>query len=158
MQNKLRVFPSGAVRSSNNGKIEWLGVRHPLVEKSFGDYMKKHTKTEDGSIRSFRNWHMGWSEEVSIQSLIRHAEDLQAIHEGYTVVKIRHNDEETTEYIKPVIKGDLTYSSLSTPRGAIVTEVTKEDCYNAIKFNCNAGLLEYLRKQYNFYTKSYKYE
>jgi hypothetical protein len=141
----MRQFKTGSIRDTNQGKISYYGFRHPLVEHSFGKYMLKHQKQADGKLRSPNNWWGGWSEDISIDSLIRHAEDLQAIHAGYTVVKIRHNDEEITEYIKPVIKGDLTFSSISTPRGAIVTEVTKEDCYNAIKFNCNAGLLEHLK-------------
>jgi len=143
----LRKFKGDAIRDTNEGKISYFGFRHPLVEHSFGKYMLKHQICSDGSKREANNWWDGWSEDISIDSLVRHVEDLQAIQAGYTVVKIRHDGKETTELIKPVVKGDLTFSHISTPKGAIVTEVTKEDCYNAARFNCGAGLLEHLKNK-----------
>ena len=130
----MRTFNNGATRSSSNGKIDWLGVRHPLVEKSFGDYMKRHRQTEDGKLRDFNNWFGGWDEEISIQSMLRHVADLECIQAGLYVYKIRDKDEEIT----------AVYPCKQNKKGW--EEVSKEDCYNAIKFNCNAGLLEYLKR------------
>jgi len=131
----MREFNNGAIRSSAEGKIDWLGVRHPKVEASFGNYMRKHTQTEDGSQRAYNNWWGGWDEEISIQSLNRHVEDLNAIQAGQYVYKIKDfGGEHTFIYDEPQIVLDKF--------GA---RVTKEDCYNAVRFNCGAGLLEYLK-------------
>ena len=135
----MRKFNNGAIRSSADGKIDWLGVRHPLVEASFGEYMNKHRNTEDGGLREFNNWWGGWSESVSIQSLNRHVEDLNAIESGYYVYKAKDKNGERTVVSKKPIK-------LLDDTGL---RVSKSDCYNAIKFNCNAGLLEYLKNNKN---------
>lgn len=133
--NTMRKFDSGAVRSSNAGKNEYYGYRHPLVEKSFGDYMKKHQIQEDGKERKANNWWGGWDKEVSLQSMIRHMEDLTALHAGYNVYKIYTKEGEKTVYSKKEI---FTFSKC--------IKVTEEDCLNAVKFNSNAYLLEVLKK------------
>ena len=132
----MREFGNGAIRSSAQGKIDWLGVRHPKVEASFGNYMRKHTQTEDGKTRAYDNWWSGWDENVSIQSLIRHVEDLNAIQAGQYVYKIKDFHGEHT----------LIYDEQNKKLDDFGARITKEDCYNAIRFNCGAGLLEHLRK------------
>ncbi len=137
----MRKFKKGSIRDTNKGKISYYGFRHPLVEHSFGKYMLKHQKQADGQLRSPNNWWGGWSEDISIDSLIRHAEDLQAIHAGLYVYKVRDNGEETVVLpypYKEIFKKEL-------PKNWNL--VSKEDCYNAIKFNCNAGLLEHLNRK-----------
>ena len=134
-KTELRKFDGGATRSSALGKIDWLGVRHPKVESSYGNYMRKHTQTEDGSTRAYNNWWGGWDENISIQSLNRHVEDLNAIEAGQCVYKLMgFHGEKTLIYDEPV-KTLEDYGA----------RVTKEDCYNAIRFNCGSGLLEYLK-------------
>lgn len=132
----LREFGNGATRSSALGKIDWLGVRHPKVEASYGNYMRKHTQTEDGTQRAYNNWWGGWDENVSIQSLNRHVEDLNAIEAGQYVYKIKGFHGEHT----------LTYDEPNKKLDDFGARITKEDCYNAIRFNCGSGLLEHLRK------------
>lgn len=132
----MRKFDSGAVRSSNAGKNEYYGYRHPLVEKSFGDYMRKHQIQEDGKERKANNWWGGWDKEVSLQSMIRHMEDLTALHAGYNVYKIYTKEGEKTVYSKKEI---FTFSKC--------IKVTEEDCLNAVKFNSNAYLLEVLKEK-----------
>ncbi len=136
----LRKFNSGAVRSSSEGKIDWFGVRHPLVENSFGNYMKKHTVTEDGSKREFNNWWGGWDKKVSLQSMIRHMEDLQAINSGLIVVKKRNAQGESTIYVRP---GQVIVQD----KDDIIEPVSEEDCVNAIRFNCGAYLLDLLKNK-----------
>lgn len=131
----MRVFKKGAIRSSAQGKIDWLGVLHPLVENSFGNYMKKHTQTEDGKQREYNNWWGGWSEEVSVQSLLRHVHDLECIHSGLYVYKIKGLHGENT----------LVYTEPNKKLDEFGSRVSKDDCYNSIRFNCGAGLLEYLK-------------
>jgi len=130
----MRKFQSGAVRSSAKGKIDWLGARHPLVEKSFGEYMKRHTKTEDGGTRDFNNWWSGWKPEISIQSMLRHVQDLECLHAGLFVYKVKLEDGEDT-VVMPFKKDKLPSNW---------RQVDREECYNAIRFNATAGLLRHL--------------
>lgn len=136
----MRVFKTGATRSSDSGKNEYYGYRHPLVEKSFGDYMKKHQTQEDGQQRKANNWWSGWDKEVSLQSMIRHLEDLTAIQAGYDVWKIYNEEGEKTIYSNPeeifCVKKDLK-----------VVKVSEIDCCNAIRFNSGAYLLEVLKNK-----------
>lgn len=83
----MREFESGAVRSNAGGKISYHGFRHPLCELSFGKYMLKHQKQEDGNLREPNNWWKGWDRKISLDSMVRHVEDLQAIHDGYTLLR-----------------------------------------------------------------------
>ncbi len=130
----MRNFKSGATRSNNNGKISYMGFRHPLTEWSFGKYMLGHQVQEDGKLRTADNWWKGWDEEISIDSLVRHTEALQAIHAGLYVYQVKIDDKEIT------IMNNKQLKELEKFR------VKKEDCYNAIRFNATAGLLEYLKK------------
>ena len=130
----MRTFKGNATRDTNKGKISYYGFRHPLVEHSFGKYMLKHQKQADGKLRSPDNWWSGWDESVSLDSMTRHLADLECIQAGLYVYKIRNKDEEIT----------AVYPCKQNKKGW--EEVSKEDCYNAIKFNCNAGLLEYLKR------------
>ena len=137
----MRVFKSGAIRSSNQNKNEYYGYRHPLVEKSFGDYMKKHQVQEDGKERKANNWWGGWDKEVSLQSMVRHMEDLTAIHAGYDVWKLYHEGEKTI-----YCKAGKTFN---IPDGAKCIRVTEGDCLNAIRFNSGSYLLEVLKEDLN---------
>ena len=137
----MRIFKSGAKRSQADGKFEIFGYRHPLIEHSFNKYMQKHQLCEDGSIRKGTNWWAGWEKEVSLQSMLRHAEDLTALHAGLVVYKIRSKAGERTVYIKED-------GFLKLEKGESLGDVeivTTEDCLNAVKFNCNSFLLEHLK-------------
>ncbi len=141
----MRIFNKNAVRSQVNGKIDWFGVYHPLVENSFGRYMKKHTKTEDGNTREYTNWHCGWNKDVSLQSLLRHTKDLQAIFGGYNVYKYKHIvNKEVVEEETYYSRTGETVKSPWSPKETEIEFVSEEDCLNAVKFNCNAYLLNIL--------------
>jgi len=131
----MRNFKSGAIRSSDKGKIEYLGYRHPLIEKSFGEYMLGHQTQEDGNQREANNWWKGWDKGVSIQSLVRHTEDLQALYAGYDVWKVYSDKGEKTVYCK---RGKV----FNIPKGAKCIQISEEDCCNAIRFNAGSYLLD----------------
>lgn len=137
MPNELRKFNGGAVRDSDKGKIHYLGIRHPLVEHSFGLYMLKHQTCADGTMRKADNWWDGWSESVSLDSMLRHVADLEALHAGLFVYKERDKNGEHTHILTKELK------NLKDVIG--FEQVTEEDCLNAIKFNCNSYLLEILK-------------
>lgn len=140
MNNKIRKFESGASRDTNNGKFEYLGFMHPLCDYSFAKYMHEHRKMSDGSLRDSNNWWGGFGKEATIQSLVRHVEDLKALHCGYDVYELRYKDGSVKkEIIKngtdPIIPNDVD---------KIIT-ITEEDCCNAIRFGAQAYLLELLK-------------
>jgi hypothetical protein len=135
LDDSMRVFSTGGLRSPSKGKIDFFGYREPLLENSFGRYMLKHQVMEDGNIRSPDNWQKGWPCIVSLQSMIRHCEDLQALEAGYKVYKVRDEDGEKT-----------VYSKLTTVNKGV--KVDKEETVNAIRFNCASYLLQHLKEKY----------
>lgn len=128
----MRKFKNGAIRDTAEGKLEYYGFRHPLIEQSFAEYMDRHRNLPDGSKRSSNNWWSGWSTDISLQSMVRHLEDLQALHAGLYAYEIR--DKKGVRRV---------YSFKKLKEG---TEITKEECLNAIRFNAGAYLLELLKK------------
>lgn len=134
--SKIRKFNSGAVRDTSDGKLEYFGFQHPLVEFCFAEYMNKHRKMADGSLRSSNNWWKGFGTDVIIQSLTRHIEDLKLLHAGFYVYEKRENNKaERVVLTKKIKKLPKNY-----------TEITFEECLCAIKFNSSAYLLEILKK------------
>lgn len=134
----MRKFETGATRSNADGKISYYGFRHPLLELSFGKYMLKHQVQEDGNIREANNWWKGWDKKISLDSMVRHVEDLQAIYSGLIVVKEKIGKKEVTHYLQ---LNELPL--ISNNECEIISE---EECVNAVKFNCNSYLLEHLKR------------
>lgn len=142
MKNKLEIrqFGNGAVRDSGAGKLDYYGFRHPKIEQLFAEYMERHQHLPDGSIRKGYNWWAGWDKEVSLQSLVRHVEDLQAIYAGYVVIEIRGKDG-----VRKV------YHNLSKNEPYIIEDdeeakvIGVEECCGAIRFNAGAFLLEHIK-------------
>lgn len=138
---KIRKFESGATRDSAEGKLDYFGFRHPLIEQSFAKYMHGHRKLPDGSLRDANNWWKGWDSMISLQSMVRHLEDLQALHAGLVVLEIRSKQGVDKVYY------DLSKNIPYKPKkDETVKIINKEECLNAIKFNCNAYLLDYLKQ------------
>lgn len=135
----MRVFNSGSIRSSDHGKLNYFGFREPLIEQSFSRYMEKHRVCEDGSLRDANNWWKGWDVSVSVQSLVRHTEDLQALEAGYNVFKLRDDKGEKTIYTKNKKKTEEFQKDIR------YLEVDKEETANAIRFNTSSYLLQILK-------------
>jgi len=131
---KIRTFENGSTRDTAGGKIEYHGFRHPLLEHSFGMYMHGHRLQSNGEMRDSNNWWLGWDKIVSLQSLVRHTADLEALHEGYIVLKERKGDEEITHVVTTIPK-HLKHCEVATIEGTL----------NAIRFGSQSYLLEYLK-------------
>jgi len=83
---KIRKFKSGATRDTDEGKNDYEGFLSPLVIERFGNYMSKHRKLTDGSLRDSDNWQKGFGEkhfDVCMKSLWRHFLDLWKEHRHY---------------------------------------------------------------------------
>lgn len=83
----IRKFNTGSTRNDKEGKLEYYGFNHPLVETSFAKYMHHHRKLEDGSLRDSDNWWNGFPEREVIESLLRHIQDIKLIYAGYKVIE-----------------------------------------------------------------------
>ena len=80
---KVRKFTTGATRDTDEGKYDYEGFLCPLVLRRFGEYMNKHRKQSDGSLRDSDNWQKGIPKEAYIKSCWRHFHDWWMEHRGY---------------------------------------------------------------------------
>lgn len=112
---KKRVFPSGAIRNNAKNKLDYDGFVNPAVENSFGRYMHKHRKMEDGTYRASDDWQKGIPNEELMKCLLRHVMDVHLIHRGFEVI------DESGE------------------------KVSLQDCLNGVKFNVNAYILNLIK-------------
>lgn len=79
----MRVFHSGASRNDDANKIDYEGHLSPIVLKRYCEYMHKHRKQSDGSLRDSDNWQLGMDPKVYMKSLLRHLMTLWLIHRDY---------------------------------------------------------------------------
>jgi hypothetical protein len=77
----MRTFKSGSVRDDDSGKPDYFGFTSALVTKRFGDYMLKHQKQSDGSMRGSANWKAGIPQIEYVKSLNRHVVDVNLHYE-----------------------------------------------------------------------------
>lgn len=73
----LRQFATGATRDTGVGKPEYVGFTSAPVTHRFGEYMVKHQKQSDGSLRAANNWKQGIPIPAYMESLGRHWEDVK---------------------------------------------------------------------------------
>ena len=83
-KGKIRVFNTGATRDTDEGKHDYEGFLSPLVMRRFGEYMNKHRKQSDGSLRDSDNWQKGIPKDAYIKSAFRHFLDWWLEHRGYS--------------------------------------------------------------------------
>ena len=70
--NVVRLFPSGATRDTDQGKIDPEGFLSPLALEAFFKYMHKHRMQSDGTLRASDNWQKGIPVEAYMKSAWRH--------------------------------------------------------------------------------------
>ena len=116
--SEIRKFKTGATRNVDNNKLDYEGFINPIVEHRFAQYMHKHRKQKDGSIRDSDNWQKGIPKDVYKKSLVRHTIDLWMLLRGG--IPINPDDNQPCNI---------------------------EDLLCAIKFNVNGLLLEILKEK-----------
>lgn len=132
----IQTLPSGATRSSANGKFDYEGFLHPAVLAIFANYMHKHRKQPDGSLRDSDNWQKGVGKNGTMKAMLRHMIDAWAIHRGFLVYKEPiPGGGEKTHYIDYIDKRPDTY-----------VPVDIIDCLCGVLFNVNGYLLEEIRE------------
>ena len=80
----MRKFDTGATRNDDAEKYDYEGHLCPLVIERYGEYMNKHRKQADGSMRASDNWQLGIPVEQYMKSLWRHVHSVWKNHRGYT--------------------------------------------------------------------------
>lgn len=85
-ENNIRRFETGAIRDSNEGKLEYARFMSPIVIKRYAEYMHLHRKQSDGNLREPDNWKKLFGEnheDVCMDSLYRHIMDVWLINKGF---------------------------------------------------------------------------
>lgn len=85
---QVRIFETGAMRDTDEGKLDYEGFLSPLALRRFAEYMHKNRKMADGSIRESDNWQRGWSQDVYMKSMFRHFMETWSAHRGVGDVPI----------------------------------------------------------------------
>ncbi len=67
-----RTFDTGATRDTETGKYDYEAFLSPMVLERFAEYLHKHRKMADGSLRDGDNWQKGIPQEVYMKSAWRH--------------------------------------------------------------------------------------
>lgn len=80
---EMRKFETGATRDTASGKITYESFLHPAVLRRYGQFMLKHAKQADGTLRPGDNWQKGIPIPSYADSLIRHTMDFWLIHRGW---------------------------------------------------------------------------
>lgn len=75
-------FASGATRDTDEGKLDYEGFLSPLVLRRFAQYMHKHRRQSDGTVRDGDNWQRGMTRKRYRQSLLRHVMELWLVERG----------------------------------------------------------------------------
>jgi hypothetical protein len=78
---KIRTFETGATRDTDEGKLDYDGFLSPLVLQRFAEYMNKHRKQSDGSLRTSDNWKKGITKDAYMKSAWRHFMDWWSEHQ-----------------------------------------------------------------------------
>lgn len=84
MENKSveDKFDTGALRNSDTGSLDFEACLSPKILKRYAEYIRKHRKLTDGSIRPDDNWQKGMPKERYMKSLLRHTMDAWLEHRG----------------------------------------------------------------------------
>lgn len=79
----IRQFETGATRDTGLNKPQYEGFLSPLVIRRYGEFMHKHRKQSDGTLRAADNWQKGLPLKVYIDSGWRHFMDWWGAHRGW---------------------------------------------------------------------------
>lgn len=82
----MRTFPSGAIRDSDDEKLDPEGFLSPLAINRYCEYMHRHRRQADGGLRSSDNWQKGMPVDAYMKSLCRHLHDAHLCHRDCSAI------------------------------------------------------------------------
>lgn len=80
---QMRTFGTGATRDTVEGKLSYVKGLSPIVDRGYLEYLDKHRRLSDNSMREFDNWKNGMPQDVYLESLDRHERAVWLICHGY---------------------------------------------------------------------------
>ena len=69
---QVRTFATGAVRGTQQGKLDYEGYFTHRFFEGYGDYMERNSHLPDGTVRDSDNWQKGFPIESFVKSGWRH--------------------------------------------------------------------------------------
>lgn len=78
----VRKFSTGATRDTEDDKIDPEAFLDPLALGEYFEFMHRHRKQKDGSLRDGDNWQKGFTRKSVMKSLWRHTYDVWRMHRG----------------------------------------------------------------------------
>lgn len=123
MNQPIRQFATGATRDADTNKADYEGFLSPLALRRYGEYMNRHRKQSDGSLRDSDNWQRGIPLDAYMKSGFRHFMDWWSAHRGLSTSTGESIEEElcalifnTSGYLHELLKAkkadpDLSYWS-----------------------------------------------
>ena len=79
----VRKFDTGATRSADATRDDPEGYLSPIALDRLNEYMTKHRRQPDGSIRDSDNWQKGIPLPAYMKGLLRHVLHLWTRHRGF---------------------------------------------------------------------------
>lgn len=116
-----RVFETGANRDTDSDKLKVEGFIDPLVDLRYSQYMHKHRKRPDGTMRAPDNWQKGIPLDAYADSLVRHVLDFRLHNDGYSKLALDKNIEDVLCAIIFNARGYL-FELLKDPRSRCYDE------------------------------------
>lgn len=83
-----RVFPSGATRDTEMEKLDYDAFLAPEVLERYAQYMHRHRRLADGTLRDGDDWQRGIPVEVYRKSLWRHHVEAWKLGRAGTAVSL----------------------------------------------------------------------
>lgn len=81
----MSKFETGATRTADAGRPDYEGFLSPLVVERIGEYMHKHQRQADGTMRDSDNWQKGIPLARYAKGIIRHVMHFWSRHRGWPV-------------------------------------------------------------------------
>lgn len=79
----VRKFSTGATRDVEDEKLDPEAFLDPLALGEYFEFMHRHRKQKDGSLRDGDNWQKGFTRKSIMKSLWRHSFDVWLMHRGH---------------------------------------------------------------------------
>lgn len=87
--HEMRKFDTGATRDTNTDKLDYKGFTSEVADRAFAEYMHKHRRQADGSLRGSDNWKLGIPLSAYEESMYRHFKEFfQALERGEDKVEL----------------------------------------------------------------------
>lgn len=99
MARRVEAFATGATRESDTDKLDYEGFLDPAVLRRYAEYMHRHRKQADGTMRGSDNWQAGMPRGRYIKSLLRHVFELWLWWRGSPIEQRTERDSQNVEEV-----------------------------------------------------------